>query len=130
MIMVYGIICNVLLVTVYILASENFMGFSVSFAEFLKVLLAYDGAIVVRVLPYQVGRRACQNAASENEKASGILPGSRTFLPRWKNSSHNLNTHIETVNKVMGSVKGIQQRHLHIHERDVESDPGRSLQHP
>ena len=81
------------------------MGFSVSFAEFLKVLLAYDGAIVVLYFLTRWAGELVKNAASENEKASGILARLQNILAQVEDSSHNLNTHIETVNKVMGSVK-------------------------
>jgi len=105
LIMVFGIISNVLIITVYILASHSFMGPSAPFAEFLKVLLAFDGATAVLYFLTRWAGGLVRNAASETEKASGILARLQNILAQVEDSSHNLNTHIETVNKVVGSVK-------------------------
>ena len=54
---------------------------------------------------YQVGRRACQKRGFREREGQRILARLQNILAQVEDSSHNLNTHIETVNKVMGSVK-------------------------
>jgi len=105
LIMVFGIISNVLIITSYILAKENFMGAAVPVAEFIKVLFAYNGAMMVLFFLTRWAGNLVKDTAAETDKAGAILARLQNILAQVEDSSNNLNAHIETVNKVYASVK-------------------------
>jgi methyl-accepting chemotaxis protein len=105
LILVFGIISNVLLITVYIFSGENFMGSAVPFVEFIKVILAYNGATVVLYFLTRWAGDLVKDASAETEKASDLLARLQNVLAQVEEGSQDLNTHIETVNKTISSTK-------------------------
>lgn len=105
LILVFGGISNVLLITVYILAGESFMGSAAPVVEFIKVLLSYNGAGAVLYFLTRWAGDLVRNAASEAEKAEGILARLQNVLAQVEVGTQTLNDNIETVNKTIGSTK-------------------------
>ena len=81
------------------------MGSAVPFVEFIKVILAYNGATVVLYFLTRWAGDLVKDASAETEKASDLLARLQNVLAQVEEGSQDLNTHIETVNKTISSTK-------------------------
>jgi len=108
LVLVFGAVTNVLLIVVYILAGDIFMGTTgegIRFVEFLKVLLVYNGAMVILHFLTKWAGELVKNAAAETDKVGELVARLQNVLAQVETGSQNLNIHIETVNNTIGAAK-------------------------
>lgn len=106
--LVFGVISNVLLIVMFLLAGEVFMGpvgTDILFVEFIKVLLVYNGAMVLLYFLTKWAGELAKNASAETDKVGELAARLQTVIAQVETGSQNLNNHIETVNKTIGATK-------------------------
>lgn len=106
--LVFGVISNVLLIVMFLLAGEVFMGpvgTDILFVEFIKVLVAFNGAMVLLYFLTKWAGELVKNASAETDKVGELAARLQTVIAQVETGSQNLNNHIETVNKTIGATK-------------------------
>lgn len=105
LIMAFGIISNVLFVAVYLLGHESLMGPAASIGEFLKVILVFDGSLVILYFLTKWAGELVKSSASESEKSGDLLTKLQNVLAQVEAGVQNLTSHIRNVNKSITSTK-------------------------
>lgn len=105
LIMAFGIISNVLFVAVYLLGHESLMGPAASIGEFLKVILVFDGSLVILYFLTKWAGELVKSSASESEKSGDLLTKLQNVLDQVEAGVQNLTSHIRNVNKSITSTK-------------------------
>ncbi|SHI66821.1 methyl-accepting chemotaxis protein [Thermoclostridium caenicola] len=106
--LVFGVISNVLLIVMFLLAGEVFMGpvgNDILVVEFIKVLVVFNGALALLYFLTRWAGELVKNASAETDKVGELAARLQTVIAQVETGSQNLNNHIETVNKTIGATK-------------------------
>lgn len=105
LIIAFGAISNATIIAVYVYAAANFMGSDVPVVDFVKLLFAFDGSVVILYFLTRWAGQLVKNSASETAKTGEILDRLQNVFSRVEESSRSLETHVETVNNMVNAAK-------------------------
>lgn len=105
LVMAFGIISDLLMIAVFILAGERLMGPGTQFTDFASVLIVFNGVLVVLYFLTKWGGSIFEDASNKTKETLDLFSRLQNVFNQVEAGSGTLNDNINDVNKTIQTTK-------------------------